>query len=93
MQPSQEAGKNEHAPLASLDDWEDFVVARYPVEGQPADPSKDRDAYRNYDTPARDTVREFYRLNHQHQTYDFVLAKKRRVLEVRPAADEPVGGA
>ena len=69
------------SPLASLDDWEDFVVARYPVEGQPADPAKDRDAYRNYDTPARDTVREFYRLNHQHQTYEFVQAKKREFLQ------------
>jgi inositol oxygenase len=66
----------QHSPLASLDDWEDFVVARYPVEGKPADPAKDRDAYRNYDTPARDTVREFYRLNHRHQTFDFVQAKK-----------------
>ena len=69
------------APLTSLDDWEDFVVARYPVEGVPADPAKDRDAYRNYDTPARDTVREFYRLNHQHQTYEFVLAKKAEFLQ------------
>jgi inositol oxygenase len=66
----------ESAPLTSLDDWEDFVVARYPVEGQPADPAKDRDAYRNYDTPARDTVREFYRLNHKYQTFEFVQSKK-----------------
>jgi inositol oxygenase len=32
--------------------------------------------FRNYDEPARDTVREFYRLNHRHQTFDFVRAKK-----------------
>jgi len=25
---------------------------------------KSKDAYRNYDAPARDTVREFYRQNH-----------------------------
>jgi len=37
---------------------------------------KPKDAYRNYDAPARDTVREFYRLNHTHQTYDFAVAKK-----------------
>ena len=27
-------------------------------------------------TPARDTVREFYRLNHTYQTYDFVQEKR-----------------
>ena len=41
---------------------------------------KPKDAYRNYDAPARDTVREFYRLNHTHQTYDFVVAKKAEYL-------------
>lgn len=70
----------EKTPLASLDDWEDFVLARYPVEGQPADPEKDRDAYRNYDSPARDTVREFYRLNHTYQSYAFVREKQRQFL-------------
>ena len=42
--------------------------------------AKTKDAYRNYDAPARDTVREFYRLNHTHQTYDFVVAKKAEYL-------------
>jgi inositol oxygenase len=32
--------------------------------------------FRNYDEPARDTVREFYRQNHAHQTLEFVLEKK-----------------
>ncbi len=71
----------EHAPLDSLDHWEDFVLARYPMEGVPADPEKDKDAYRNYDNPARDTVREFYRLNHTYQTYEFVLEKKKEFLK------------
>ncbi len=62
-------------PLASLDDWEDEVVARYPEPGQKA-----KEDYRNYDAPARESVREFYRLHHRHQTYDFVLAKKREYL-------------
>jgi inositol oxygenase len=43
---------------------------------------KPKDAYRNYDAPARDTVREFYRLNHAHQTYDFVAAKKAEYLRL-----------
>ncbi len=62
-------------PLRSLDDWEDFVEARYPRPGQKA-----KEDYRDYDHPARDTVREFYRLNHRHQTYEFVLQKKQQFL-------------
>jgi inositol oxygenase len=64
-------------PLASLEDWDDEVAARYPQPGQRA-----REDYRNYDAPARDSVREFYRLHHQHQTYDFVLAKKKEYLSL-----------
>jgi inositol oxygenase len=64
-------------PLRSLDDWEDFVEARYPQPGQKA-----KEDYRNYDKPARDTVREFYRLNHRFQTYDFVLGKKKSYLSL-----------
>jgi inositol oxygenase len=36
--------------------------------------------YRIYDNPVRDTVREFYRLNHTYQTYDFVMAKEKEFL-------------
>ncbi len=64
-------------PLRRLDDWEDFVEGRYPAPGQKA-----REDYRNYDTPGRATVREFYRLNHRHQTYDFVQQKKREFLRL-----------
>src|SRR5271163_4520374 len=62
-------------PLRRLDDWEDFVQQRYPVPAQKA-----RDDYRNYDNPARDTVRDFYRLNHRCQTFDFVRQKKQEFL-------------
>lgn len=34
------------------------------------------DSYRNYAAETRDSVKELYRLNHAHQTLDFVLAKK-----------------
>jgi inositol oxygenase len=37
---------------------------------------KPQDAFRDYASPGRDTVREFYRLNHRYQTHDLVLAKK-----------------
>ncbi len=69
-------------PLKSIEDWEDFVEYRYPdpQAGQAGKkPAKD---YRNYDNPARDTVREFYRLNHTHQTYDFVLEKEKLFLRL-----------
>jgi inositol oxygenase len=62
-------------PLRRLEDWEDFVEARYPAPS-----AKPREDYRNYANPARDTVRDFYRLNHRHQTYDFVREKKRQFL-------------
>ncbi len=64
-------------PLRRLEDWEDFVEGRYPVPGRKA-----RADYRDYDNPARDTVRDFYRLNHRHQTYDFVRQKKQDFLRL-----------
>jgi inositol oxygenase len=60
-------------PLSSLDEWEDAVLERYP---EPDVPAKSKEEYRNYADPARDTVREFYRLNHTYQTYDFVQEKR-----------------
>jgi inositol oxygenase len=62
-------------PLRRLEDWEEFVEARYPAPGQKA-----REDYRNYDHPTRDTVRNFYRQNHRFQTNDFVQQKKREFL-------------
>lgn len=54
-----------------------------------ATPAKTRDAYRSYQSPGRDTVREFYRLNHTHQTHDFVLAKKVEFLRFNRRAMTP----
>ena len=67
-------------PLNSLDEWEEAVLQRYP---DPDSIAKDRsaDQYRNYETPERDTVREFYRLNHTYQTYDFVQEKRAAYLQ------------
>jgi len=62
-------------PLRRLDDWEEFVEVRYSALRQ-----KSKEDYRNYDNPARDTVRDFYRLNHRYQTYDFVQQKKQEFL-------------
>lgn len=67
-------------PLASLDEWEDDLLQRYP---DPDTIVKDKttEEYRNYDNPQRDTVREFYRLNHTYQTYEFVQQKKENYLK------------
>jgi inositol oxygenase len=69
-----------NTPLKSLDEWEEDVLRRYP-NPETIVKSKDTDEYRNYDNPERDTVRDFYRLNHQYQTYDFVLAKREEFLK------------
>jgi len=58
--------------------WEEDLLERYPEEGKPA---KAKEEFRNYDDPARDTVREFYRVNHIYQTYDFVMAKEKEFLK------------
>ncbi|HNR09506.1 MAG TPA: inositol oxygenase family protein, partial [Saprospiraceae bacterium] len=67
-------------PLNSIEEWEEDVLVRYPDPEKIAT-SKATEAYRNYETPVRDTVREFYRLNHTYQTYDFVVGKKNDFLK------------
>jgi inositol oxygenase len=66
-------------PLKSLDEWEDDVLLRYP-DPETIAQSKGSEEYRNYEDPSRDTVREFYRLNHSYQTYQFVQDKRQNYL-------------
>jgi inositol oxygenase len=63
-------------PLTKLDEWDDFVADVYSA------PGKSKDQYRNYDDPARASVREFYRLNHRFQTLEFAQAKRRDYLRL-----------
>ncbi len=70
----------EISPLSSLDVWEDDLLDRYP-DPESITEGKATEEFRNYDKPARDSVREFYRLNHTYQTYDFVLEKKKDFLK------------
>lgn len=56
------------APLESLDQWDDFVGSRYQEGRSEAN-------FRDYST-APAGVREFYRLNHTHQTREFAQGKK-----------------
>jgi inositol oxygenase len=69
-----------------VDEWEDFLKERYP-EPLPAgtpfkatDPDKKKEEFRNYEANARPSVREFYRLNHRYQTYEFGQAKRKEFL-------------
>lgn len=66
-------------PLSRLEEWEDFVRD----EVYPEPHAKGREDYRNYAAPARDSVRDFYRLNHRFQTLDFVFEKKTKYLPLR----------
>ena len=43
---------------------------------------KKPEQFRNYESAARSSVRELYRLNHTNQTLDFVLAKKKQFLSL-----------
>jgi inositol oxygenase len=73
-----------NGPLQNLDEWEDFLKERYPepagVPFNATDPAKKKEQFRNYEADARPSVREFYRLNHRYQTYDFVQDRKREFL-------------
>ncbi len=71
--------QNETNPLSNLDEWEEDVLKRYP-DPETIVQEKSVEEYRNYDDPKRDTVREFYRLNHTYQTYDFVMEKRAKYL-------------
>ncbi|GEP96907.1 inositol oxygenase family protein [Chitinophaga cymbidii] len=80
MAATQKFNEQERNPLNSLDEWEDAVLERYP-DPEAIASSKSTEEYRNYDNPERDTVREFYRLNHTYQTYDFVQEKRNEFLK------------
>jgi inositol oxygenase len=75
-------------PLQNLEEWEEFLKERYP-EGSTArpafqaiNPEKKKEEFRNYEADARPSVREFYRLNHTHQTFDFVQQKRAEYLSL-----------
>jgi inositol oxygenase len=63
-------------PLQSLDQWDEFVQDRYRPDRKPEE-------FRQYTDETPNRVREFYRLNHTHQTRDFVLAKQREYLPLK----------
>ncbi len=66
----------QEGPLDNLEQWDDFVKARY-------DPNRKTEEFRQFTADAPEGVREFYRQNHTRQTLEFVLAKKREYLPLR----------
>lgn len=71
--------ENKNLPGSVLEEWESFVKERYPDPNAPAE-TKAQSQFRNYEAEARPTVRQFYWLNHQMQTFDFVQAKRNQYL-------------
>jgi len=77
-------------PLQNLEQWEQFLVQRYPEPPQvpelhdsshePERQQKSAVQFRDYRAQVRPGVKEFYRLNHANQTIEFVLSRKRRFL-------------
>lgn len=76
------------SPLQNLEEWDDFLRDRYPEPGtqapafQATDPNKKEEQFRDYEADARPGVREFYRLNHRYQTYEFARAKRQQYLSL-----------
>jgi inositol oxygenase len=62
-------------PLASVDEWDDYVQRRYRADRAP-------DEFRAYDD-APEAVKELYRQNHAGQTLEFVRAKREQYLPPR----------
>ncbi|QNK63857.1 inositol oxygenase [Pedobacter sp. PAMC26386] len=66
-------------PLSSLDEWEDDLLARYPDPNAIAQ-EKDVSDFRDYESTEKASVKEFYRLQHINQTFDFVAQKRAEYL-------------
>lgn len=70
------ASTSSSQPLETLDQWDDFVEGRY-REG------KSKEEFRVYDAAVTPGVAEFYRLNHEGQTADFVRAKEEQYFRLQ----------
>lgn len=86
MPEGKHSQRESQQPLGNLDEWEDFLKARYPQETMTSkpyvgtNPEKKAEEFRDYRAEARSSVKEFYRLNHTYQTREFVLEQKRQYL-------------
>jgi len=62
----------ESNPLPHIDEWDDDVRNRYSEDGS--------DGFRDYSENTRDCVKDFYHLNHIHQTVDFNQSIRKKYL-------------
>ncbi len=76
-------------PLGDLDQWEDDLLRRYPQDESKSEAhfvatnaAKQKEEFRLYEAGARASVKEFYRLNHRYQTFDFVQQKREEYLQL-----------
>jgi len=56
---------------ADMEEWDEFLQGRY-KEG------KSEDEFRQYDAEATPGVANFYKLNHENQTFDYVIGKEKQ---------------
>ncbi len=73
------------APMDSLENWDEFLEGRY-QEG------KSEEEFRQYDKQANPGVAEFYRINHEQQTVDYVLAQGEGLLRADARQKDHLGG-
>lgn len=85
-----DTSRREAEPLASLEEWEDDLLRRYPEPAESAkkpsvgtDPNKKEEEFRDYRAEVRPSVKEFYRQNHTGQTVEFVRAKRAEYLPLK----------
>jgi inositol oxygenase len=76
--------RDDSGPLNSLEQWEEDLLRRYPepAGGLAPQATKTEGQFRDYRAETRPEVKEFYRLNHAHQTVDFVRAKRAEFLKL-----------
>ncbi|MDZ4850498.1 MAG: inositol oxygenase family protein [Pirellulaceae bacterium] len=70
--------KADHDPESNnvIEAWEDFIQdAVYPTPI-----TKAKADYRNFESPKKEAIRDFYQLNHRMQTVDFVQQKRQTYL-------------
>jgi inositol oxygenase len=65
------AAKQNNPLTADMEEWDEFLQGRY-REG------KSQEEFRQYDEKVNPRVAQFYKLNHEHQTFDYVLAKEKQ---------------
>ena len=71
LSPSSQPPLNPTPLSADMEEWDGFLKGRY-QEG------KTDEEFRIYDANANPGVAEFYRLNHENQTLDYVLQKEKQ---------------